>query len=117
MHFTLATILAVLPLFATAFPVSQVPRAKIGLSKRSNLTHADGSVNAANLRAQLASSTAKIARGFAAYEKNTGSKHPLAAKSGNSKRATGKDSLTDDSGELWYGTIEVGTPSVKYTGR
>lgn len=116
MYFSLATVLAVLPIFAAASPVAQVPRAKIGLTKRSNTTNADGTVNAANLRAQLASSTAKIQRGFANYEKNTGQKHPLAAKSNNSKRATGKDALTDDSAQLWYGKISVGSPAKDYTG-
>lgn len=116
MHFSLATILAVLPIFAAASPVAQVPRAKIGLAKRSNTTNSDGTVNAANLRAQLAGATNKIQRGFANYQKNTGQKHPLASSS-NSKRATGKDSLTDDSAQLWYGKISVGSPAVDYTGK
>ena len=32
------------------------------------------------------------------------------------KRDTGADSLTDDSEELWYGTISVGTPASDFTG-
>ncbi|KIM92347.1 hypothetical protein PILCRDRAFT_83534 [Piloderma croceum F 1598] len=115
MHFTLAALLAVLPLFSTASPVTHMPRAKIGLNKRSALTQADGSVNAANLRAHLAASLAKINRGLAAYEKNTGSKHPLATNSTIDKRATGKNPLTDDSAQLWYGSISVGTPSKTFT--
>lgn len=35
----------------------------------------------------------------------------------SSKRATGSDDLTDDEAELWYGTISVGTPATKYTGK
>jgi cathepsin D len=117
MHFTLAALLAVLPLFSTASTVTHLPRAKIGLNRRSDLTQADGSVNAANLRAHLAASMAKINRGLAAYEKNTGSKHPLVSNSTIDKRATGKDPLTDDSAQLWYGSISVGTPSKTYTGK
>lgn len=116
MHFTLATALAVLPLFTAASPTTQVPRGKIGLTKRSNTTQADGTVNAANLRAQLVASTAKIQRGFAAYQKNTGQRHPLAPQSDNAKRDTGKDALTDDDSQLWYGKISVGTPATEYTG-
>ncbi|KAF7982811.1 hypothetical protein HWV62_25743 [Athelia sp. TMB] len=115
MQFTLAAVIAALPFLALAAPAPQGTLTKIALNKRSNLTHADGSVNSAKLRAHLAASTAKIQRGFAAYEKNTGTKHPLAPKSGVSKRDTGKDALTNDESQLWYGSIEVGTPSTKYT--
>ena len=117
MHYALAALLASLPLFSTASPVTHLPCAKIDLNKRSDLTQADGSVNAANLRAHLAASMAKINRGLAAYEKNTGSKHPLATNSTIDKRATGKDPLTDDNAQLWYGSISVGTPSKTYTGK
>jgi cathepsin D len=117
MHFTVTTVLAVLPLFAAASPVTHAPRSKISLSKRSNLSQADGSVNAANLRAHLVASTAKIDRGLAAYEKNTGSKHPLAVRSTENKRATGNDPLTDDNAQLWYGKITAGTPSTTFTGK
>ena len=59
----------------------------------------------------------KIQKGFETYERNTGSPHPLAAGlSKKAKRATGKDALTDDDAELWYGTISVGTPAKTYTG-
>lgn len=58
----------------------------------------------------------KIQRGFAHYEANTGSAHPLAHKGELSKRAVGNDALTDDAQELWYGAISVGTPAVAYTG-
>ena len=116
MYFLPATVLALLPIFTVASPVRQVPRARIGLTKHSNTMNSDGTINAANLRAQLAGATNKIQRGFVNYEKNTGQKHPLAGSS-NSKRATGKDSLTDDSSQLWYGKINVGSPAVEYTGK
>lgn len=116
MYFSLAAVLALLPIFIVASPVTQVSRTKIGLTKRSNTTNSDGTINAANLRAQLTGATYKIHRGFANYEKNTGQKHPLASSS-KSKRATGNDPLTDDSSQLWYGKISVGSPPVEYTGK
>lgn len=57
----------------------------------------------------------KYERGFAAYEKNTGSTHPLAFKN-TSKHGTGNDASTGDNSQLWYGKISVGTPAVDYTG-
>lgn len=43
--------------------------------------------------------------------------HPL-SESANSpqRRDTGNDPLTDDDGQLWHGTISVGTPPVSFTG-
>ncbi|KZT25209.1 acid protease [Neolentinus lepideus HHB14362 ss-1] len=116
MRFTSATVLAALPFLVAASPVSNTRiGTKIPIQKRSTLANPDGSVNAQALRSQLAYATGKIERGFAAYLKNTGSPHPLASKSGASKRATGSDALTDDNSELWYGSIEVGTPAKKFT--
>lgn len=57
----------------------------------------------------------KLQRGFNAFEKNTGFAHPSHTQQ-LSKRATGSDELTDDSGSLWQGTISVGSPAVEYTG-
>jgi hypothetical protein len=55
--------------------------------------------------------------GMTAYEKNTGSLHPLSGGiKTSSKRSTGSDSLTDDNSDLWYGTISIGTPPVEFTG-
>lgn len=48
-------------------------------------------------------------RGFEAYERNTGQRHPNHP-TGATKRDVGKESLTDGSEQLWYGTISVGTP-------
>jgi hypothetical protein len=44
-------------------------------------------------------------RGFDNYQKNTGERHPIQpeADSTGSKRAVGKDALTDDSEQLWQG--------------
>lgn len=57
----------------------------------------------------------KIHRGFENYEKNTGAPHPSAVK-GVGKRGAG-DALTDDSSQLWYGTISVGSGAESFTGR
>jgi hypothetical protein len=52
-----------------------------------------------------------------AYQKNTGMAHPLSGGIRTShKRGTGSVPLTDDNGNLWYGTISVGTPPVSFTG-
>ncbi|EIW79799.1 acid protease [Coniophora puteana RWD-64-598 SS2] len=116
MRFTLATVVAALPFLVEAAPAlqSRAPSTKVPIQKRSTLAHADGSVNFTAVKAHVDSIKAKYERGFAAYEKNTGSAHPLASKSA-SKRATGNDALTDDNSELWYGKISVGTPAVDYT--
>lgn len=64
----------------------------------------------------------KIARGFANFEKNTGTTHPndngsLKNVKKLAKRATGKDALTDDlDGDLWQGAVSVGTPANSFTG-
>jgi cathepsin D len=126
MHFTPAFVLAALPFLglvagavvdAPAAPVEErAEKVSIGINKRSRLAHADGSVNPAALKAHVARTTAKIERGFAAYERNMGHLHPLASTQvGTSKRTVGNEALTDDEEELWYGTISVGTPAVKYT--
>ena len=57
--------------------------------------------------------------GMAAYEKNTGKPHLLLDGINLnilSKRDTGSDSLIDYYSVLWYGTVYIGTPPVKFTG-
>jgi len=56
----------------------------------------------------------KILRGFENYQQNTGQRHPIQpeADTTGSKRAVGKDPLTDDAEQLWQGAISVGTPAV-----
>jgi hypothetical protein len=44
----------------------------------------------------------KILRGFDNYERNTRDPHPNAV---NRKRAVGKESLKDDSEQLWQGAL------------
>jgi cathepsin D len=102
MHFTPAFVLAVLPfLDLVAGAVVESPeraeKISIGITKRSRLAHADGSFNAAAVKAHLARTAAKIERGFAAYERNVGHIHPLASTQvGRSKRTVGNEALTDD---------------------
>jgi cathepsin D len=60
MQFSIATILAVLPLLASASPIAQQPRVSIPLSKRSNVFRRDGSVDIEVLKIQAAASTAYV---------------------------------------------------------
>jgi cathepsin D len=54
---------------------------------------------------------------MAAFQRNTGQPHPLAGGiKTTSKRAAGGVSLTDASNFLWYGSIQIGTPAVTFTG-
>jgi hypothetical protein len=54
---------------------------------------------------------------MAAYERNTGSPHPLIGGIvTSSKRDTGSVQLTDYYADLWYGTISIGTPAKSFTG-
>jgi cathepsin D len=115
MHFSLATILAVVPLLVSAAPTVQKPRIHIPLTKRSNVLRRDGSVDIEVLKLQAAHSTAKILRGFGTYERNSGQRHSLSPGVTNLKREVGHDALTDEQSQLWEGTISVGTPPVEYT--
>ena len=60
----------------------------------------------------------KYEQGFINYQANTGQVYPLdTIPVGNlTRRATGANALTDDNnGELWHGSISVGTPAQVYT--
>ncbi|KAF9224253.1 acid protease [Gyrodon lividus] len=117
MAFTLAlTAITGLPLLvAAASQRIELAVTAIPLFKHSSLGSADKSVNFEALNARVASTTAKIRRGFDNFEKNTGSSHPSAVK-GAWKRASGGlplDYLPDDV-DYWFGTISVGTPPESY---
>src|SRR5271170_2455028 len=60
MHFSLATIIAVVPLLASATPLAYSPRTTIPISKRANLHRDDGSVDTEALKASVAASTAYV---------------------------------------------------------
>jgi cathepsin D len=121
MHFTTAFVLAALPFLVSGAPVDAPAEARkltVGLTKRSRLTLESGAVDMAAVKTHVSRTSAKIQRGFATFQRNTGVPHPLAVPViGSSKRATGSDQLTDDHEELWYGTISIGTPAVAFTGK
>ncbi|KAH7928167.1 acid protease [Leucogyrophana mollusca] len=94
-----------------ALPQSLGPA--IALHKRSNLHKLDGTVDLSALRRHIASTEVKIQRGLSAYAKNTGA--PSAHAKTLSRRSSGSDPLTDDSGVRWYGDITVGTPPTTYS--
>ncbi|KAF9226071.1 Asp-domain-containing protein [Gyrodon lividus] len=117
MHFTLATAIAVLPFVVAAIPqgVKQGGTA-IQLSKRSSLVNADKSVNFEVLKSHVASTRAKILRGFDNFEKNTGASHPSDVKRAR-KRASGGIPLDpfDVGPHIWFGAVSIGTPPKTYT--
>jgi len=112
MQVKVASLLLLLPLLAAASPTAE-PFQRIPLKRRSFTKN--GVVDIPALNAHVDNVRAKIARGFDAFERNTGTTHPndkgeLRAKL--AKRKTGSDPLTDDlDGELWQGNINVGTPA------
>ncbi|KAF8553161.1 acid protease [Imleria badia] len=116
MRFTLATSIVTLAVLAAATPqpVGRNVGLTIPITKRSGLTRADKSVDIEALKSHAASTKAKVLRGLNNFQRNTGAPHPDASK-GTQKRATGSDALTDDSDQLWYGNVDVGTPPVTFT--
>ncbi|KAJ3812930.1 acid protease [Lentinula aff. lateritia] len=125
---TTCALIAILPMITSVIgtPTSTPPsiNAKIPLSKRaSKLVNDQGVVSASALQNELARTRSKLARGFSAFQRNTGSAHPSDTRNlanfidlKNRKRATGADPLTDDEdGSLWQGAISVGTPPVDFT--
>ncbi|KAF8265090.1 acid protease [Lactarius quietus] len=117
MYFSPTFILAALPILVVAAPLDETLRdgIPIPIAKRSGFRSADGVVDIAKLQAGVQRTVSKIQRGFEAFERNTGSAHPSASQlMGSTKRGNG-DPLTDDSAQLWYGSITVGTPAVTYT--
>ncbi|KAI0292193.1 acid protease [Multifurca ochricompacta] len=118
MYFLAAFVLTALLLLVEAAPLGgSFPGLSISIAKRSGLCDADGIVDTTILHDQILSVLAKIDRGFAAYLKNVGNRHPLAeffAFERLDKRGSG-DSLVDDNASLWYGEISVGTPLKTFT--
>jgi hypothetical protein len=59
----------------------------------------------------------KIVAGISAYERNTGTRHPLFEGIYHSrKRATDSEPLTSADAFLWYGQIKIGTPDQNFIG-
>ncbi|KAF9218733.1 acid protease [Gyrodon lividus] len=140
MRFTFALAITALPLFVTAIPqrVKQGGTA-IPLSKRSSPVNSDKSFNLEAFKSHVASTRAKILRGFDSFEKNTGASHPSAVKRAQ-KRASGGFNASHPSAvkraqkrasgglfldpfdidqnsdiDIWFGTISIGTPPLTYT--
>ncbi|EJD01580.1 acid protease [Fomitiporia mediterranea MF3/22] len=115
MQFKLATALALLPFLVQATPTPSTPGRKIALTKRSPIVK-NGVADIKLLQSHVEQVKGKIARGFSNYEKNTGNVHPnYRNATTSSKRATGTVPLTDVvDGQLWQGSVSVGTPPVEY---
>jgi hypothetical protein len=59
-------------------------------------------------------SYSKIFRGLLNYERNTGQRHPLSLGVRDFKRAIESNPLTNEAGQVWLGTVYVGTPPVAF---
>lgn len=133
MRFTLPTSLVALAVLAAAVPqpVGQMNGVAIPIAKRSGLLNTDKSVSITALRSHVESTKAyvvyflffastqtficrKVLNGLNNFQKNTGAPHPSVLK-GTRRRGTGGDALTNN-GQLWYGTISVGSPPTTFTG-
>ncbi|KAF8473670.1 acid protease [Russula ochroleuca] len=116
MYFSFAVALAAFPFLVGAVPVENSRRnvLSIPLSKRG-----PSQLDVRSLHAGTHHTMAKFQRGFEAFERNTGKRHPLAPKHGRlDKRSTPGNAsipLTDFHEFMWYGTIQVGTPSKEYS--
>ncbi|KAH8997792.1 acid protease [Lactarius hatsudake] len=117
MYFSPALVLAALPFLVAAVPFGERSRnvVSIPIAKRSGFRNTNGAVDIAKLQAGRQRTIAKIWRGFRAFERNTGAAHPSAPRLKRSIKRGNGNPLTDDSAELWYGSITVGTPAVTYT--
>ncbi|KAI0271069.1 aspartic peptidase domain-containing protein [Russula aff. rugulosa BPL654] len=120
MYFSSAFVLAALPFLVGAVPTQKSARSilSIPLSKRSTPPNADGVVDVQDLEACIHHTIAKLRKDLRPTKKNTGETHSLASKVGHSnKRGTAVAAvpLYSYSNTMWYGTINVGTPSTQYT--
>ncbi|KAF9226999.1 acid protease [Gyrodon lividus] len=111
MCFTLAAVITALHFFIAAAPqpTKQMGTA-IALSKRSSVANADKSVNFEALNSHIASTTAKILRGFDHFEKNTGTSHPFSVRSTRKRNSGGLPLASLSDADRWFGTISIGTP-------
>ncbi|KIP07924.1 hypothetical protein PHLGIDRAFT_510777 [Phlebiopsis gigantea 11061_1 CR5-6] len=113
-----AAFLALVPLLTAASPS---PVTKVPFVRKRSFRKSDGAVDIEALTAHVDEVRTKIARGFSAFKTNTGKAHPndignVPPAKRATKRATGKDTLTDDlDGDLWQGAVSVGTPLSAFT--
>ncbi|KAH9041264.1 acid protease [Lactarius pseudohatsudake] len=117
MYFSPTLVFAALPFLVAAAPFEERSRngISIPIAKRSGFRNTNGAVDIAKLQAGKRRTVAKIWRGFKAFERNTGAAHPSAPRLKRSTKRGNGNPLTDDSEQLWYGSITVGTPAVNYT--
>ncbi|TFK45302.1 acid protease [Heliocybe sulcata] len=122
MYFSLATVIAALPFLVSASPLRSASSdaagqyMKISIYRRDDFfPGGDSLINKDAMQGQIEDSMAKIQRGFEAFQRNTGKRHPSDMGNLLHARKIGHDSLTDFSNVLWYGTIQVGTPPQNYT--
>jgi cathepsin D len=131
MHFSLTTILAVVPLVLSAANTTQTPPATIPLKRHGSIYRSDGSVDLEalkrnadytavyvippfNLQMPCDSSYRKRLHGFINYEHNTGKPHPGSLGIKNIKRLVVNNQLQDVRNLVWMGPISVGTPPVQF---
>jgi len=119
MRVTIAAVLTALPIFAAAVPIDDAKLGmKIPLQQRASFLRKDGVVDIPALKRHLNFVASKLERGLTAFEKNTGSPHPLSRLSsigGLLPRDTVGIPLKDvDSEVLWAGNLTVGTPPVSF---
>ncbi|KAI0272442.1 hypothetical protein BC834DRAFT_347536 [Gloeopeniophorella convolvens] len=116
MHLSSAFVLLALSLLSSATPTPGKPAPSgsglaIPISKRDNFRRADGSFDLAALQQNAQNSIAKVRNGFVAYERNTGSPHPLAADLRPlRKRGTGAIPLSQQRDAIWWGLLMLGRP-------
>ncbi|KAF8485660.1 aspartic peptidase domain-containing protein, partial [Russula emetica] len=114
MYFSHSLILVILPFFAAAIPLAQPPTCggtAISIAKHGRHLCADPTLYASWVQTSIA----KIARGMAAYQRNTGKQHPLAGGIKTSSKQVGRDPLIDNNNFLWSGNISIGTPPKSFT--
>jgi cathepsin D len=132
MHFSLATILAIVPLVLSAANTTQTPHVTIPLKRHGSFYRSDGSVDLEalkwnadyttayvippfNLRMPSDSSYSKRLQGFINYERNTGTPHPRSLGIENFKRDVVNLPLQEIQNPLmWMGSISVGIPPVQF---
>ncbi|KAG1730838.1 aspartic peptidase domain-containing protein [Suillus paluster] len=109
---TFTSLLALVSLVASS-PTQQLNThaLRLPLERRNN------QITVESLRAHLAQVSAKYRQGFAAYQANEGHAHPLSKPSSSKKvkRDAGDVFLIAQGIELWYASIDVGSPAVTFT--
>jgi hypothetical protein len=117
MHASLTLIYLATAAAAATIPQTrdELPGQAIELTRRNPVT-VNGVANIRGFAAQLSREQSKLNRGFAAFETNTGHKHPLSHHHDDHKRAVASAGvpLVNTDNVMWHGTVSVGTPPVKY---